>query len=65
MTDDLINREMGRDGGFAAIPSHLSAHRKPPVIARRYDEAIFATLNYFYYLFQFPVHKINKVIRLC
>jgi len=34
MTDELINREMGRDGGSAAIPSHLSSLRVPPVIAR-------------------------------
>ncbi len=34
MTDDLIYREMGRDGGSAAIPSHLSSRRIPPVIAR-------------------------------
>jgi hypothetical protein len=46
MTDVLINREMGRDGGSAAIPSHLSSLHIPHVIARRYDEAIFVTLNY-------------------
>ena len=50
MTDGLINIEMGRDGGRAAIPSHLSPRRELPVIARRYDEAIFTTLNYSYYL---------------
>ena len=50
MTDGLINREMGRDGGFVAIPSHLSYRCRPPVIARRYDEAIFTTINYSYYL---------------
>lgn len=33
MTDALINREMGRDGGSAAIPSHLSSRREPPIIA--------------------------------
>jgi hypothetical protein len=40
MTDDLINREMGRDGGEAAIPSHLSSRRRLPVIVRRYDEVV-------------------------
>ena len=34
MKDDLIYREMGKDGGSAAIPSHLSSRRIPPVIAR-------------------------------
>ena len=34
MTDQLINKEMGRVGGKAANPSHLPSILNPPVIAR-------------------------------
>jgi hypothetical protein len=41
MTDYLIIREMGRVGGEASNPSHLSSLRKPIVIVRNLTYLLF------------------------